>query len=365
MAPQFEIKARHRMGLPFSRLAEMSLRQLRELARGLGISRDDSTARDSIIEEIQRASPQRTEPVASVASPAEPVVSEAASSTFVVFLPRDPQWAYAFWEISEADRDRAAASGARELCLRVEDVTGLPLGAAHAHTRQEMVIDANGREWFLPIPMSGRDYRVELGYRLAAGGWLPLAVSAVAKVPSEGPSDDVADQFVPFSLEGPGPVATAPTAGGGVEHERLYRRAIEMNPIRRRVGSELLHEAGAEAGAERDLSDSGAGLWASGRSESGSGVRQPRSFWLVADAELIVYGATEPDATLFIGDEQVPLDEDGCFRVHVPFRDGQQLYPIRAVAADGEQERSISLEFTRETPSANVNTREEAAVNWF
>ena len=90
-----------------------------------------------------------------------------------------------------------------------------------------------------------------------------------------------------------------------------------------------------------------------------------RSFWLVADAELIVYGATDPSASLFIGDQPVALAADGTFRVHVPFRDGEQLYPIRAVAADGEQERSIRMEFERRTPQARVNTAEEAVSEWF
>ena len=85
----------------------------------------------------------------------------------------------------------------------------------------------------------------------------------------------------------------------------------------------------------------------------------------MADAELIVYGATEPRASLFISDQQVPLEADGTFRVQVPFRDGQQLYPIRAIAADGEQERSIRMEFERRTPEANVNSREQAQLAWF
>ena len=53
------------------------------------------------------------------------------------------------------------------------------------------------------------------------------------------------------------------------------------------------------------LNDSGVGLWASGRNESGLGGVAPRqrSFWLVADAELIVYGATDPSARLTIGGE--------------------------------------------------------------
>jgi hypothetical protein len=127
----------------------------------------------------------------------------------------------------------------------------------------------------------------------------------------------------------------------------------------------VLHEWDQDSARSSGLNDSGAGLWASGLSESGSGVVRPRSFWLMADAELIVYGATQPTARLSIGDQEIPLEADGTFRVHVPFRDGEQLYPIRAVAADGEQERSIRLEFERRTPAARVNRKEDAVLEWF
>jgi uncharacterized protein len=152
-----------------------------------------------------------------------------------------------------------------------------------------------------------------------------------------------------------------------VEHELMYRQSTAASPSIRRLGSEVWHEQGSagQLGDQWLSSASGAGLWASGRSESGRGRAQPRSFWLVADAELIVYGATDPSASLFIGDAPVPLSSDGTFRVQVPFRDGQQVYPIRAVAADGEQERSIRMEFQRSTPEAQVNSREEAQLAWF
>jgi hypothetical protein len=109
------------------------------------------------------------------------------------------------------------------------------------------------------------------------------------------------------------------------------------------------------------------GLWASGRQESGRGgvPARSRSFWLVADAELIVYGATDPQARLSIGGEDVPLSNDGTFRIQVPFRDGEQLYPIEACAADGEQKRNITIHFERSTPEQNVNTAEEAINEWF
>jgi hypothetical protein len=85
----------------------------------------------------------------------------------------------------------------------------------------------------------------------------------------------------------------------------------------------------------------------------------------VADAELIVYGATDPSAKLSIGGEDVPLSSDGTFRIQVPFRDGQQVYAIEAVAADGEQKRNITLQFDRNTPEDNSNPSDQAVAEWF
>ena len=159
--------------------------------------------------------------------------------------------------------------------------------------------------------------------------------------------------------------APVETSDSGL-HERLYQSAT-THFRSRRVGSEVLHEQDSLASDQHGLSDSGAGIWASGRNESGLGGVAPRqrSFWLVADAELIVYGATDPSARLTIGGEEVPLSSDGTFRIQVPFRDGEQAYPIEATAADGEQKRNITLNFERETPEDNSNPASEAKAEWF
>ena len=342
----------------------------------------------------------------SVPAPAEPVVAAAFGSEYsepanesielhvlepqledlappeletrVVFLPRDPQWAYVFWEITDSDRQLAMEAGASQLALRVADVTGLQGGSSHPHTLQEVVVDSHATEWYLPVPLSDRDYRVELGYRKkAGGGWISLASSAVARVPSLLPSEQILDQFVPFSLDSPPaslpqPASPSPEptdfADSGL-HERLYQSAT-ANWRRLGRGSEAFHEFGLDSDSSPSgaaLNASGLGLWASGRQESGRGgvPARSRSFWLVADAELIVYGATDPQARLAIGGEDVPLSADGTFRIQVPFRDGQQLYPIVAVAADGEQKRNITIHFERSTPEENINTAAEAINEWF
>jgi hypothetical protein len=110
------------------------------------------------------------------------------------------------------------------------------------------------------------------------------------------------------------------------------------------------------------LTMSGVGM--SGFSASAVPTR-PRKFWLVADAELIVYGATEPDANVTIGGRPIKLNSDGTFRFQMSFQDGLIDYPILAVAADGEQSRSIHMKFERETPSRHTNTKDEAVLEWF
>jgi hypothetical protein len=345
-----------------SSLARLTLRQLRQVASELGVTLYSRKTKDELVSAIGR----RQGGVA-IAEPELATELPPLADTRVVFLPRDPQWAYVFWEISEADRQEAFKVGATQLCLRVADVTGLSGGSSHPHTMQEVPVDSHATEWYLPVPLSDRDYRVELGYRRNGGGWISLAYSAVARVPALHPSEQILDQFVPFSLDTPAaPVApSAPAASDTGLHERLYQTAT-VGWRRLGRGSEAFHEL-EESGESGGLNASGAGVWASGRSESGSGVvaSRQRAFWLVADAELIVYGATDPSARLTIGGEEVPLSSDGTFRIQVPFRDGQQIYPIEAVAADGEQKRNITLEFERRTPEDNTNTASQAVAEWF
>ena len=356
-----------------SSLARLTLRQLRQMASDLGITLYSRKSKEDLVSAIAERQDRRDgDREAMEAELHSPSTSEA--STRVVFLPRDPQWAYVFWEISDSDRRQAQSEGAVFLCLRLADVTGLENGSSHPHTLQEVPVDSHSTEWYLPVPLCDRDYRVELGYKTECK-WISLAFSSVARVPALHPSDQILDQFVPFSLEATpaaAPVQPMTMPGPNPEptdsklHERLYQSAT-THFRSRRVGSEILHESDSMSFDQRGLNDSGVGLWASGRNESGLGGVAPRqrSFWLVADAELIVYGATDPSARLTIGKEDVPLSSDGTFRIQVPFRDGEQVYAIEATAADGEQKRNITLNFERVTPEDNSNPASEARAEWF
>jgi hypothetical protein len=74
-----------------------------------------------------------------------------------------------------------------------------------------------------------------------------------------------------------------------------------------------------------------------------------RKFWFKVNAELIVYGATEPNARVTVADRQIKLRPDGTFSFRFSLPDGRYQLPAVAVSSDGEEAREARLEFARST----------------
>ena len=316
---------------------------------------------------------------------------EGYGESRIVLLPRDPQWAYAYWDVSNEHKQTLRDQGGQRLMLRLYDVTDINQNSQAPHGMQQFDCDEMARSWYMKIPVSDRDYTVEIGYLTSDDYWLLLARSAPMRVPPIYPSDWVKDQFVTIdfgeSLAGrtfgdlgrPGdpdkmgdtPVDDLPTLYRDMfaltQSQNALRVAGSLFGSMQQMPPGALSQSGALSGYVPTASGLNmSGLNVSGLNMSGIGLGdRKRNFWLVADAELIVYGATEPDATLTIGGQVVPLSPDGTFRFHVAFPDGDMSYPIKAVAADGEQSRSITMNFERETPERNTNTKEDAQDEWF
>ncbi len=358
-------------------LLSLTLRQLRQEASKLSVPLYSRKTKAVLIELIDKYQQNASETYNKTSSKnisskisnlsSQPVKEEVY--TKLVFLPRDPEWAYVFWQISESDRDKAQSLGANKLCLRLYDASGIGEENLNLGTIREIAVDSHSTEWYLPIPLADRDYKVELGYKYGFK-WMSLAFSSIGHVPGTQPSEQILDKFVPFNLDTPAlseppSIMKSPKVeeANGL-HERLYQAATSF-PTRRKVGSEEFMENINSKNLNSNLTDSGSGQWSSGLNESGSGIVKNKSFWLVADSELIVYGATDPSAKLTIGEEEVPLAADGTFRLQVPFRDGSQKYEIKAVDASGDQEKSITMIFDRLTPLDDTNDKDNAETEWF
>jgi uncharacterized protein len=419
------------MSIDNTPLEEMTLRQLRRVASAYGVSRYSRMRKSQLLEEILKIE-STTGASSNISNNNNSLLPEASltvesgkfeldapvpSNTMedlaladdnlgeipggyaeskIVLLPRDPQWAYAYWDITAEHKQELRAQGGQQLALRLYDVTDINMAAQSPHSIQEYPLDEMAREWYLSIPVSDREYLLDIGFRCADGRWLVLARSAEVRIPPVYPSDWVEDHFVtidwqedlrgktfaelvPPSKKPANSSSNAITsfdAAGNPIYEQIFGLAESVEAMR--IAGSLY--GSMQQSPEESLSSfvfpSGIGAWAmptaSGVNMSGVGMsgigldqHQPRQFWLVADAELIVYGATEPDAAVFIGNRQIQLNPDGTFRFHMSFQDGLIDYPIVAVAKDGEQQRSVHMKFERETPSRNTNTKEEAVQEWF
>jgi ABC-type phosphate transport system substrate-binding protein len=394
-----------------------------------------------------------------------PDLPEGYGESQIVLIPRDPHWAYAYWDVPQAHREEVRRQGGMRLALRLYDVTDVGLNVPNSHSVQQFDCEEFARDWYLPVPVSDRDYCAEIGYLTAEGNWLLLARSLPIRIPPVYPSDWVDDQEVTVewdedlkdkvflelvppsgkrafqtipsayfvaqaaeaqrvagSIEGSvqpiasvssfttqsgvgmsgigmsgvgmsgvgmsgigmlgmvGGVSSFNMSGVGMSGIGMYpgmnMSGVGMSGIGMYAGMNMSGIGMSGIGMYSGYTMSGVGMNMSGIGMSGIGMNmsgvgfasappiRPRQFWLVADAELIVYGATEPDATLTIGGQPIQLNPDGTFRIQLSFQDGVLDFPIMAVAIDGEQNRSVHLNFKRETPSRNTNTKEEAQDEW-
>lgn len=400
-------------------LEEMTLRQLRKVASEYEVSRYSRMRKSELIEAIQAIDAQRQsgtmpktiQPV-EVATPTyqSPVSQTTATlaslddglsdlpggygESRIVLMPRDPQWAYTYWDIPNNHKEELRRQGGMRLALRFYDVTDIDISSQAPHSLQQYECDEMAREWYLPIPVSDRDYMAEIGYLCNDGRWLLLARSTPVHIPPVYPSDWIEDQFITVDWQADLRGKTLITlkhpsqrpvgANGNPIYDNIF--ALTESAEAQRVAGSLFgsmqHVPGSmvpQQAVSSYVFPSGVGMWAvpgvglpnvSGLTMSGVGFSasappiRPRQFWLIADAELIVYGATEPDATVTIGGKPIKLNPDGTFRFQMSFQDGNIDYPIMAVAADGEQTRSIHMTFDRATPSRHTNTKEEAVLEW-
>jgi uncharacterized protein len=84
---------------PLLSLAGRTMAQLRELTRNTPLAGVYSRlSRSQLIDALQKVSPEHS-PTANDCAPAVVATSTVDRGSQVTFLPRDPQWAYVFWEL--------------------------------------------------------------------------------------------------------------------------------------------------------------------------------------------------------------------------------------------------------------------------
>mgnify|MGYP000848391325 CR=1 FL=1 len=308
---------------------------------------------------------------------------------------RDPHWLYAHWDFTMQEQFRHnARSMDRHMVLRLHDADqpGPHISEVHVHPES--------RHWFTHVDEAGKNYFTEIGYYQAGRKWKSLAVSAPQRTPPDNISADATIEFATIPLELPFETMLAllketddEAAASNVplarNMDKIHARArgqfpksesaSDWTPGQAEALAEIL--AAAHAGVARPSSEEFVAEqpWPEFAFDFESGEAAPlvspssyvssffggegqKDFWFNVNAELIVYGATEPNATVTFSGKKIPLHADGSFRFHFALPDGQYELPVTAVSADGTDGRAAELKFTRATEiRGHVGTQPQAS----
>jgi len=328
-----------------------------------------------------------TPPVQEFAPAAE--LPEAYGTQRLFLTARDPHWLYANWDLTreqQARYNQQSVDG--HLILRI--ATGTTEGALAL----EVHVHPESRHWFVHVERAAAKYTAELGYYGKGRKWKSIATSGATLTPPETVSDDWLVEFstlpvdVPFETllalvkaavqtnqplaraieelrrEGhpdlpPVKIAASATAPWTPVQERALAEVVSVDEVRRVwMGSLEITEL-IRRQIEREVSSIGAaelsrlmpppGAVTSVSSPFGGERSAGKGFWFNVNAELIIYGATERDATVTIGGRRIKLRHDGSFSYRFSLPDGRYELPVVAISADETDGRAAELKFTRET----------------
>ncbi|OQW98493.1 MAG: hypothetical protein BWK68_00515 [Elusimicrobia bacterium A5] len=259
----------------------------------------------------------------------------------LVILPRDPHWIFAYWDISDGTSSRLKNKYGRDIfeksnfVLRIHDITGFKKFPGNKSRKfKEISVNFNSRNWYINIENPGRTYCVQLGIKTKDGKFIPILLSNTINAPTGRVSDATGEQWMLVYED--------------------YEKLLKLSGIDKvGVGSLEMAKFLAKRWEYLNIVSHGAfsGMFSGVTSR---GFKMPeigkaRNFWLIADAELIVYGATEPSAKLTINNEEVRLNPDGTFAFRTEFPDGKKEFKIKAVSKDKIDERKITITAERNT----------------
>ena len=249
------------------------------------------------------------------------VFPQTYNDTKIVLLVRDPHWVFTYWEISQQKRDEVRQKlgdeefkSSRET-LRVYDTK----------TWQYFDIEVPGGalNWYIRVPAPNCSYCVDIGYKTRDGRFIAVARSNVVTTPLDKMSDMIDEEWmIPdwekiYALSGGFGIGR-----GSLEIQELIKKRFEL--------------------------ESGSGWVSSISSPMGRGIGE-RPFWLVANAELIIYGATEPTASVLVQGRKINLRSDGTFSLRYALPDGKQIIPIEGIRDDGKEKLKITISVERDT----------------
>lgn len=262
---------------------------------------------------------------------------EGYGVTEASLMPRDPNWMFLYWEITENSKAKIRREHGENIfkdsrqVVRVHDMTDGNDGNGKYFDIQVM---HDAKSWYVNVQESGRAYCCEVGLMTPQGSFLSLVKTNTVNLPAGRVSDVTDEKWMAVTADFDKLLQLS-----GVEYIGKGSGEVAKSLAQR---WEMLRSVFSRASSWGESSMSSQAL---------QGGQKPaaKKFWLVADCELILYGATEPDAFVTVSGRKVNLNPDGTFSMRFALPDGIVDLPIKALSRDESDSREIDIKVTRAT----------------
>lgn len=248
----------------------------------------------------------------------------------LVVMVRGPFWLHAWWELSRTSVTRAQAAlgqqwHAARPVLRLYEVTvGTTTNSGERPVR-DIEVHGGVHDWYIDLKDPPRSYRLDIGYLAPSGKYFVLARSNTVTTPKPGASDSIDENWSEVAEDFDKIYAMS---GGYEAHATGELQELFEERLRRPMGSPMVTQYGA--GIE--------GLLA-----------HKRGFHFEVDAELLVFGSTEPGAHVTLQGQPVKLRPDGTFTMRFNLPNCRQVIPAVAASRDGFEQRTVVVAIERNT----------------
>lgn len=246
----------------------------------------------------------------------------------VVLIVRDPYWIQAYWEITRATVERARVALSSKWhqvtpVIRVFEIAEQNQTHAVEQAVRDIPVHGGVRNWYIDVSESPKTCRIGIGYMLPDGKFHLIAKSNKVTTPIPNASDSVDHNWTDIAMN----------------HQKFYALSGGYGDD---TGNDDLRDVFEEK-LRRPMS---APMFAQISSNTLGGVR---GFEFAVEAEMIVYGTADPDASVTLAGEPVKLSADGTFEVRLPLPDRRQVLPVVACSRDGTEQRTTVVAIERNT----------------
>jgi len=245
----------------------------------------------------------------------------------IVLLVRDSFWLQTSWEVTQKSVQRAQSALAERWHSAVPTLRLLSVGDVSSNRAEtvsrDISVHGGVSTWYVDVQDPPSRYRVAIGYLADNGEFHCICRSNVVETPVPGDCERLDEHWQDIAEDYERIYALSGGLGSGSGE---LREAFEDRLQRRMPHSS---ESGSMTGERSLLSES--------------------KLRLDVEAELIVFGKTNPTATVMVSGHPVKLQKDGAFTVRLDFPDKRQVLPITAETRDGLRQRTTVFAVERNT----------------